>query len=206
MDHQTNPYFWRDSPSDSQTGVAMALYAHLHGYKRSDILMYTDSAAQTLIKPVEETFTKLGRTIVANIFIQPDQTSCLSEVQQVINTHPQVIFSKMDAQTAAAVFRDFNERDILKIPFINTDISGGSQFLSAITYPVAHQHLISIYGTSVTGQANNVFMSNFNKLYPGQQPLANAIHAYDAVIRLALATDKADSTSAGHQRSHDGGH
>ena len=30
-DHQTDPYFFRDSPSDSQLGVAMALYAHTQG-------------------------------------------------------------------------------------------------------------------------------------------------------------------------------
>src|SRR5712692_12010071 len=28
FDHNTNPFLWRDSPSDSQLGVAMALYAH----------------------------------------------------------------------------------------------------------------------------------------------------------------------------------
>src|SRR5260221_1595701 len=34
-DHQTDPYFFRDSPSDSQLGVAMALYAHQKGYARA---------------------------------------------------------------------------------------------------------------------------------------------------------------------------
>jgi hypothetical protein len=32
------------------------------------------------------------------------------------------------------------------------------------------------------------------KLYPGQQPLANANYAYDAVVSMALAIDKAHST------------
>jgi len=59
-DHQTDPLFFRDSPSDSQLGVAMALYAHLKGYKRAVMLFYSDPAAQTFLKPVSQTFTKLG--------------------------------------------------------------------------------------------------------------------------------------------------
>src|SRR5450759_270497 len=63
-DHQSDPYFFRDSPSDSQLGVAMALYAHLKGYKRAALLFYSDPAAQTFLKPVSDTFTKLGGTIL----------------------------------------------------------------------------------------------------------------------------------------------
>ena len=34
-DHQTDPLFFRDSPSDSQLGVAMALYGHTKGYTQA---------------------------------------------------------------------------------------------------------------------------------------------------------------------------
>ena len=62
-DHQTDPYFFRDSPSDSQLGVAMALYGHLKHYTKAVMLFYSDPAAQTFLKPVSTTFTKLGGTI-----------------------------------------------------------------------------------------------------------------------------------------------
>src|ERR1019366_6933899 len=39
-DHQADKYFFRDSPSDSQLGLAMALYAHNKGYKRAVMLFY----------------------------------------------------------------------------------------------------------------------------------------------------------------------
>ena len=51
-DHQTDPFLFRDSPSDSQLGVAMALYAYQKGYRRAALMFYTDVAAQTLIEPV----------------------------------------------------------------------------------------------------------------------------------------------------------
>lgn len=193
-DHQSDPFLFRDSPSDSQLGVAMALYAHRKGYTRAALLFYTDSAAQTLIAPVKATFRKLGGTITSTVSITPGQTSYLPQVQQIIASHPQVIFTQTDAPTAAVVFRDFQQIDNLAIPFIGTDVTGGSDYLKAVTYPVAHAHLTSVYGTSVSGAANDAFLKVFNQLNPGQQPLANANYAYDAVISLALAEEYAKTT------------
>jgi ABC-type branched-subunit amino acid transport system substrate-binding protein len=193
-DHQSDPYFFRDSPSDSQLGVAMALYAHMKGYTRAALLFYAEAGAQTFSAPITAAFEKLGGQIVANVSVPPDQTDYLPQVRQIIAAHPQVIFIQTDAPTGAVVFRDFKQTDNLAIPFIGTDVTGGSDFLKALTYPIAHEALTSVYGTSVTGTANNVFMSYFNKRFPGQQPLANANYAYDAVISLALADDYAGTT------------
>ncbi len=49
-DHQQDQYLFRDSPSDSQLGVAMALYAHKKGYKNAVLLFYNDAAAQTRVR------------------------------------------------------------------------------------------------------------------------------------------------------------
>src|SRR5207302_4218991 len=55
--------------------------------------------------------------------------------------------------------------------------------------------LVSIYGTSVTGPAAYAFNQAFTQTFgSGVQPLANANYAYDAVISLALAMDKAGTT------------
>jgi len=175
FDHNTNTWLWRDSPSDSQLGVAMALYAHNKGYHNAALLFYSDIAAQTFAKPITATWQKLGHQIVSNITVAPDQTSYRTQVQQVINAHPDVIFTQTDAATAAVLFQNFKELN---------------------TYAAANAHLISVYGTSVTGQATD----EFNKVFAARfgstaQPLANANYAYDAVISLALAIDKANSTS-----------
>ncbi|HZR41244.1 MAG TPA: ABC transporter substrate-binding protein, partial [Ktedonobacteraceae bacterium] len=196
FDHNTNPWLWRDSPSDSQLGVAMALYAHKKGYHTAALLFYSDIAAQTFAAPITATWQKLGHQIVSNITVAPDQTSYRTQVQQVINAHPDVIFTQTDAATAAVLFQNFKELDNLAIPFVGTDVTGVDEYLKAVTYAAAHAHLTSVYGTSVTGQAadafNQVFAAKFGST---AQPLANANYAYDAVISLALAIDKAGSTS-----------
>src|SRR5450759_3606356 len=204
-DHQTDPYFFRDSPSDSQLGVAMALYGHLKHYSTAVMLFYSDPAAQTFLKPVSTTFTKLGGTILKTIIVTPDQTSYLSQVREAIAAHPQVIFTQEDPPTAAVLFREFKQLGGQNIPWIGTDVTSGSDFLKAISYPTAHAVLTSVYGTSVTGAANTAFITLFNQLFPGQKaagPLANANYAYVAVISLAL-DDYYAKTTDGTTASHD---
>ncbi len=193
-DHQTDPFLFRDSPSDSQLGVAMALYAYQHGYHRAAMLFYTDIAAQTLIKPIITTFQKLGGTILTTVNVAPGQTSYVPEVQKVLATKPDVIFTQTDAPTAAVLYRDLKQTNNLAIPLVGTDVTGASEYLKAVTFPVAHAHLISVYGTSVSGKASEEFTKQFNKMFPGQQPLANANYAYDAVVSLALAQEAAKTS------------
>src|ERR1700730_8128052 len=195
FDHNTNPYLWRDSPSDSQLGVAMALYAYQKGYRSAGLLFYSDIAAQTFADPITATWAKLGGTIAVRITdLAPGQTSYRTQVQKVIAAKPDVIFTQTDAPTAAVLFKNFQELDNLAIPFVGTDVTGGDDYLRAITYPVANAHLISVYGASVSGAAADEFNRIFAAMFPGpNQPQANANYAYDAVISQALAVVKANS-------------
>jgi len=165
-DKQTDQFLFRDSPSDSQLGVAMALYAHQKGYTNAALLFYNDVAAQTLLAPIQAAFEKLGGHIVKSVNVAPGQTSYRAQVQDVISAHPDVIFTQTDAPTAAVLFRELQQANNLAIPMVGTDVTSGSDYLKAITYPVAHDHLVSIYGTSVTGQGNDAFLKAFGTLMP----------------------------------------
>ncbi len=195
FDKNANQYLWRDSPSDSQLGVAMALYANKKGYKNAALLFSSDIAQQTIPKPIRATWQKFGNSIVSDTTVAPGQTSYRTQVQSIINAHPDVIFTQLDPQTAAVMFQNFKELDNLAIPIVGTDVTSGNDYLKAITYPVAHDHLISVFGTNATGAAAD----NFAKAFAAQnganaQPIAGANYAYDAVLSLALAMDKAGTT------------
>src|SRR5215469_8314583 len=168
-DHQADPLFFRDSPSDSQRGVAMALYGHMKGYKKAALLFYTGPAAQTFSKPITATWKKLGGTVLTTVNVTPDQTSYHSQVRQVLATHPQVIFTQEDPPTAAVLFREFKQLGGQNIPWIGTDVTSGSDFLKAIGYQTAHLHLTSVFGTSVSGAASTEFLNEFNTLFPSQK-------------------------------------
>lgn len=195
FDKNTNQYLWRDSPSDSQLGVAMALYANQKGYKTAALLFSSDIAQQTIPKPITATWQKFGNTIVSNTTVAPGQTSYRTEVQAIIAAKPDVIFTQLDPQTAAVMFQNFKELDNLAIPIVGTDVTSGNDYLKAITYAVAHDHLVSIFGTNATGAAADNFASAFAAQNGANaQPIAGANYAYDAVLSLALAMDKAGTT------------
>ena len=195
FDHNTNPYLWRDSPSDSQLGVAMAVYAKRMGYDSAALMFYSDPGGQTFIQPITRTYTKLGGTVVANVTLPPDQPSYASQVAQVVAAHPQVIFTQTDAATAAVLFGDLARSGGSAIPVVGTDVTASGEYLKAITYPAAHDRLVSIYGASVTGSAADAFGSTFTARFGGaSSPLPNANYAYDAAVSLALAMDQAGTT------------
>jgi branched-chain amino acid transport system substrate-binding protein len=195
FDKNTNQYLWRDSPSDSQLGVAMALYAHQKGYKTAALLFSSDIAQQTIPKPITATWKKFGNSIVSDVTVAPGQTSYRTQVQNIISAHPDVIFTQLDPQTAAVMFQNFKELDNLAIPIVGTDVTSGNDYLKAITYQIAHDHLISVFGTNATGAAADYFAKQFAAQNGASaQPIAGANYAYDAVISLALAMDKAGTT------------
>src|SRR5260370_8322105 len=130
------------------------------------MLFYADPAAQTFLKPVSTTFTKLGGTILKTIIVTPDQSTYLSQVRQAISAHPQVIFTQEDPPTAAVLFREFKQLGASSIPWIGTDVTSGSDYLKAIGYQTAHAHLISVFGTSITAPAPTAFLTRFTHPYP----------------------------------------
>jgi branched-chain amino acid transport system substrate-binding protein len=195
FDHNTNPYLWRDSPSDSQLGVAMALYAWKMGYRTAALLFYSDVAAQTFAQPITASYQKLGGRVVANVTVTPDKASYLDQMKQIVDTGPQVLFTQTDAASAAVIFRELRDLHAQAIPVVGTDVTGSGEYLGAVTYPVAHDHLVSVYGTSVAGPGADAFNRAFAAKFGTAQPLANANYAYDAVISLALAIDKAGTTA-----------
>ena len=204
-DHQTDPLFFRDSPSDSQLGVAMALYAHLHHYTKAVMLFYSDPAAQTFLKPVSTTFTKLGGTILKTVIVTPDQTSYLSQVRSVLATHPQVIFTQEDPPTAAVLFREFKQLRRAEHPLDRhrrhqrQRLSQGDRLLHRPRPPDLGVRYLDHRCRELR------VPRPVRQALPepeGRGPLANANYAYDAVISLALADNYAKTTS-GTTVAHD---
>jgi ABC-type branched-subunit amino acid transport system substrate-binding protein len=194
-DRNTDPWIWRASSSDSQLGVAMALYAKQAGYHTAALAFDTEGSAQLLKPVVAKTFQKLGGRIVANVNLTLDQSSYRSEVQRLAAAKPQVIFTSEDLVTAAAFFTDFKQLDNLAIPFIGTDSTTGSDFVKAIGGPAtAHRVLVSLVGGSEPGGGGTVYNQWYAKVLGGQ-PVANSSYAYDSLMDLALAMVKANATT-----------
>jgi branched-chain amino acid transport system substrate-binding protein len=195
FDTNTDPWIWRPSPSDSQLGVAMAAYALIEKYKTAAMMFSSVASAQTLSGVVQHTYTKNGGKIVVQETIQPGATSYRSEVLSVVQAHPNVIFTQVDPSTAAPLFTDFAQLNNLSIPFVGSDLTAGSDFISAITPQVAHKVLVSVQGSTSAGPGAKPFMRFYRNLYHKSQAIAGANYSYDAIMELALAIQKAGSTN-----------
>jgi ABC-type branched-subunit amino acid transport system substrate-binding protein len=195
FDNTTDPMLWRDSPSDLQEGVAMALYALQKGYKRAAFMMSSITTAQDFIPYIQGAYKNGGGTIVANETLTPGLTSYRTEALKVAQAHPQVIFSQMEPPTAAVLTQNFKEIDNLAIPIVASDTSAAAEWIKAVTAAVANKAVVSCEGATATSPASTAFMKYFNQDYKGQQPLASATYSYDATIALALAIDKAGTTN-----------
>jgi branched-chain amino acid transport system substrate-binding protein len=195
FDTSTDPYFWRVTPSDSQLGVAMAVYAYNKGYRHAAMMFSTIDSAQTLKDPVKTTFERLGGTVVADVDLSPGQLSYRSEVLRAHNASPDVIFTQMEPQTGAVVVSGFTQVGGL-VPFVGSDIAAGSDFIQAVTPAVANKYFTALVGSTTPGEGTSAFQTIFGQLYQGEQPPAGALYAYDATIDLALAIDAAKSTDS----------
>jgi branched-chain amino acid transport system substrate-binding protein len=196
MDNNTDPYLWRDTPSDSQEGVAMALYALNKGYKTAALVFSTIQSAQDFKQPVQAAYAKQGGTIVADVNLTPGSTSYRSEALKVVNAKPDVIFTQMEPGTAGAFFSSMKALDNLAIPFIASDTSVGSDWISAIGGAVAQQHLVGVEGSAAPGPGGAAFTQCYAQGNGAGQPVANSPYAYDGVVVMALAMDMAGTTDS----------
>lgn len=195
FDHTKDPMLWRDSPSDAQEGVAMAVFALKKHYKRAAFMMSSITTAQDFIPIIRGAYVKGGGKVVADAVMTPGLSSYRSELLKVIKAKPQVIFTQVEPPTAAVMTRNLKELDNLKIPFIASDTSTANEWIKAVTPAVAHADIWSVEGATVKSKATPVFLKFFRKDYHGQSPLASAPYAYDGTIALALAITKAHSTN-----------
>jgi ABC-type branched-subunit amino acid transport system substrate-binding protein len=191
-DNNADQWLWRCNASDSQLGVAVAAEAYDKGYRNAVIFMSVAASTQTLTPIIANAFKALGGTVAGIVNIVPGQSSYRSEVQKAVSYHPDVILTQMEPSTGAVAMADFKEVNNLSVPFIGTDLTGGSDFIKAIGPKVAQTHFLSVEGSNSLTAAGAQFTSAYTTVN-GHAPLGGSAFAYDCVIDFALAITKAKS-------------
>jgi branched-chain amino acid transport system substrate-binding protein len=195
FDSNKDPYIWRINPSDSQLALALALYARQKGFTKAAILFTTEASQQELEPFLKNDFTKLGGQLTTVVNVTPGQSSYNSEIVKLLGTHPQVILGQLDPPTASTFFSGLKGLNGTKLPFIGTDITAGSDWITAVGAATAHAEVTSVEGGTPTTGAGPIFSAAYQKLFH-TAPLAGANYAYDGVIDLALAIDAAKGTTS----------
>jgi ABC-type branched-subunit amino acid transport system substrate-binding protein len=199
LDKANDPLLWRSVPSDSSLGAGIIKYALSKGYKKAVLLFQNEQDLQALRSFVQAAWTKSGGSVVADIQPVPGQSSYRSEAQNLINAHPDVVFTQMVPDVAATFFQNLKELNngTLPAPFVGTDVTHGDQWIKAIGASTAEQFLTSVDVGTFTSSASDHFLSLYKAMYPARtQPTDNSGYTYDAVIALALAMTEAHSTAS----------
>ena len=203
FDHSSYAYFYRLTPADDVKGYAMAQWAYQRGYKRAAAVFGSDTGAQSVVPTLVSAFQKLGGTIVSNQKLALDQSSYRTEVEQMLATHPQVIFTEADPQTDATFLSELKQLHGL-IPVIGTETTLQAPWLKAVTGAIGANGLASdVTGMQpyapTSGPAWKAFNASLLASSGVPKPAQWAsdpysMTYYDAVNLLALAMLAAKST------------
>lgn len=205
FDNQTNPYFYRLTPSDALQGVALGYYAAKNNFTKAAAVFTSDLGAQTSVPPFRTEYKKLGGTLVSDLTLAPGSTSYRSEVAKVIASHPDAVISEMDPQSAATFWSEYLQL-AGKLPVVlGTERTSEGDWITAVDKAVGDKVFDPAF-TSIapyvefSGPGYDLYKQYLGSLgsqirdssqYTGHP---YAISDFDAVTITALAMTMAKST------------
>lgn len=204
FDNQTNPFFYRLTPSDALQGVALGYWAAKHGLVHAAAVFTSDLGAQTSVPPLAAEYTRLGGKFTANVKLAPGQSSYRTEITQIISSHPDAIISEMDPQSSTTFLSEYKQLAGNLPLIIGTERTSNSDWIQAVLGGVGQAPFvksiraitpyIALSGPGYTMYKKQLLAESAVK-DPGQyagQPYA--ISDFDAVAIAALAMTMAHST------------
>ena len=211
FDHQTNPYFYRITPSDALQGLALGYWA-AHHYSRAAAVFTSDLGAQTSVPPLRSEMTRLSHKLVVDMTLAPGQSSYRTEVAKVIAAHPDAIVSEMDPQSSTTFLSEYLQLAGRLPVILGTQRTSNSDWIQAVYGGIGKTDFTK-YIKSITpyvppsGASHALYahwlMTLGSKVHDPAQYVEHpyAIADYDAVNITALAMVEAHSTDpAGYNK------
>lgn len=205
-DTQTNPFFYRLTPSDALQGVALGYWAAHHGLAHTAAVFTSDLGAQTSVPPLRSEYAKLGGKFTADVKLAPGQSSYRTEVSKIISSHPDAIISEMDPQSSTTFLSEYKQLAGSLPEILGTERTSNSDWIQAVLGGIGESTFaksikaITPY-VNFSGPGYDLYKKELLSLgskvkNPGQyigHPYA--ISDFDAVAITALAMTMAKSTS-----------
>jgi neutral amino acid transport system substrate-binding protein len=194
FDADTDPRFFRMSPSDTQQADAMALYAHNKGWNKVAIAIGNASADQSLLPGLQSAAKKLGMTITNTVTITIGSTSFRSEIQNLFSGHPQAILSQYDIPSAGVLFGELQQQGLLSTPWVASNLWYANEFFTSVGHSIATGP-IYVVNPAAAGPGNAAFTAQLQKYYHRTTPNNGEQVMWDATITWALGAEKAGTLS-----------
>jgi ABC-type branched-subunit amino acid transport system substrate-binding protein len=205
-DKNTNPYFYRAYSSDTIGGSAMALWAVQHGGYKTAAAVFGEGGSQTEVPTLKATFERHGGKITWLKPLAVGQTSYRTSIEQIAATHPQVIFSELDPQSAATFWSEWLQL-VGKLPPIIMGATGENlPWVQSMIKTIGTQALVKkvIVVFNSASNTSSPAYKQFAKLMPSVTVVSNpsqyvgdtaAAEWFDTLQYTSLAMTAAHSTN-----------
>ena len=188
-----NDFLFRTTVSDAAQGVVMGRLARELGYNSASALYINNAYGEGLAQAFKKTFEAEGGTIQELVPHEGVQPSYASELSKATAGNPDVLIAISYPESAEVYLRE-----ALEGGYIDTFIFCDGTKSPDMNEAVGVDKLEGTFGTA-PGAPVAEARTNFNNAYTGafaaEPPLPFMAETYDAVALIALAAEKAGTTT-----------
>jgi branched-chain amino acid transport system substrate-binding protein/neutral amino acid transport system substrate-binding protein len=195
-----NDLFFRTCPSDELQGIAMARLAIKQGYKTASTLVIWNSYGVGFEESFNRAFKALGGKVLESVRYDPTAPSFDSVVEKAAAKNPDFVMLCAYPETGSAILKAAYEKGYMgNIDWLLSEALMDDKLAEMVGKDKAGKYIIAgLKGTTpdprAAGPAYNAFKRNYTAEY-GREPTQFCSNSYDAVAVVALAIEKAGSTS-----------
>ncbi|MEW5721486.1 MAG: ABC transporter substrate-binding protein [Thermodesulfobacteriota bacterium] len=186
-------YQFRTCPDDFFEGYVAAQFMKDMGWKSAGLIALNDEDTLSIANAFKKQYAKGDFKIVADVLINPDQTTYRTASTQVLNAKPDGVFFAISVDTLKIVYREMYEMGIN----FKTVLSANA--LQPSTIELLGEAIEGAYGESPANALKSPAYEIFEKMYAAHMADKTVSwftpNAYDAMNIYALAIEAAKEAS-----------
>jgi len=184
---------FRTTVSDAAQGVVLARLARELGFDTASALYVNNAYGQGLAEQFETTFEEEGGTVLELVPHEQVQPTYASELSRATAGDPDVLLALSYPESAQIYLREAIEG-----AYIDTFLLCDGTKSTDMNEAVGVEHLEGTYGTSAGTPVTAIrtaFEDAYKEAFAVVPPLPYLDTTYDAVVLIALAAEKAGTTT-----------
>lgn len=187
-------YQFRTCPSDSFSGYVVGRYVHDNlGYNKIGMVILNTENYRSYAFGVKEQFEKLGGTVVADIVVNPGETTYRSALRDVRRNRPDLVYLGVGLDEAPIILKEWHQGGYPE-PLWLSDMMVQEKLFDL----VGSEPVEGAYGAIIASSMETVPYQIFAMKYEGHtggKPEWYNENAYDAVNLYALAIEAGGQAS-----------
>jgi len=188
-----NDYLFRTTVSDAAQGVVLGRLALELGYKSAGIMYLNNPYGEGLSGQFKSSFEGGGGTVTSAVAHEEEQPSYASEVAKATEGNPDVLISIGYPGQAQVYLREALEGGYID-NFLFTDGTKSADMFEALGWG----DFEGMYGTApgtAASDARSTFNADYSAAFGPISENPYMAETYDAVVLIALAAEKAGTTT-----------